>query len=1230
MLETEVVTCPAPKSTSRWIAASVEIFTTRCSSISDHPAQLSEPQVVRTFSSGRFVTLKAQQRYAEQISRRGYMRLARYVFGVMLIALLCLTTARAQENAELSGAVTDPSGAVVPNATVTLTDPSTGEARTGVTNGAGLYDFPALHIGSYNLKVVAPGFEIYAKTGIVMDVAATVREDILLMVGGNNQTVTVQAEALHLQQETNEVSTLITGQQMTDLATNGRNMVSLTTLGTGVSATLPSFNGVTAQGSTFTISFNGMRPGHNNWLIDGGEVYDRGSGGKVDVMPSPDVLAEFQTLDSNYQPDYGISSGGTVTMVLKSGSHDFHGGVWEFNRNDAFDANAYFTNLNHQATPELRLNIFGGEIGGPVWIPHVYNSDRKKTFFFWSEEWRKFIQGANPTSTNTLPAYDVPSAGSPLTYIVPPGFKESPNGGTCATTAPCVPSTSDPAKLALYTQDGLTIGQPFPGGVLPANLIDPNSVLFMKTGAIPVSNATASNGAPQYVASPKQPTYVREDVVRIDHDVTDKMHLMGHWIHDQMSQTIYPDMWGNDSYVTTGDVFANPSWGSVIKLTQALSPTLLNETALNVNGNTIDISPAGIYAQPSGWTQQGFFPAANNTLNRMPSIDLAAPLGTNWTINYWPWHNSFLNYQIRDDLSWNKGRHGLKFGFSYMRDDKNQQQQADTQGDYNFGTDFSGDSYVNFLLGFADSFQQLQTLATDHWLNNTYSFYGLDNWHISPRLTLNLGVRYDGLPHVYEKNNHTANFVASAFNTADAQSPDPSTGALNVNGPGFANPTNAPVPFYLNGIQLPGTNGFARGLVKNSYNTIQPRVGFAYDVTGNGKTVVRGGLGIFFERVQGNDVYGSDTNPPYAYQPKSNSVYFSNPKQSANTGATATSPVLPAGINALSYYYPNPGTVQYSLGVQHELAPSVVALLQYVGTGGWNQDDQRQINTLPLNDLNDRQAVATGVNAQGAKQSNNANLYRIFPGFAGIQADENATNFNYNSLQTALRMENKHGLTLQLSYTWSHEIDIQSDDLSGTLSDPFNPKYDRGSGTLDRRNIFSANYVYKVPFFLQSSNMLEHTFLGGWEVSGVTAAQRGVPQNVTYSTDTLGLGGGTTNRPDLTGKASGPKTRQQWFNTGAYSAPLAPWAGGTNNGFGTAGKDDVIGPGLFNWNVSLFKSFALTSHEGPRIEIRVESFNTFNHTEFQNLDLGYTDGNFGQVTSAYDPRTLQFGGKFLF
>ena len=954
--------------------------------------------------------------------------------------------ASAQENAELTGTVKDPSGAVVPNAKITLTDASTAEVRAGTTNGAGMYDFPALHNGTYNLKVTATGFEAYAKTGIVMDVAATVREDVILALGASTTTVTVQANALHLQTETNDVSNLITSQQITELATNGRSITSLTTLGTGVSSNLPAFNGVAAQGSSSSVSFNGMRPGHNDFLIDGGEVYDRGSGGRLGVMPSPDALAEFQTLDSNYQPDYGIASGGTVTVVLKSGSKSFHGGLWEFNRNDDFDAANYFSKLSNTATPELRLNIFGGDIGGPVFIPGIYPKDKSRTFFFWTEEWRKLIQGSNPSSANAVPAYDIPTAGAALNYKVPPSFKEAPNTGVCATgqTAPCVPNTSDPAKLALYTTDGLTIGNSFPGGTIPANLIDPNAVLFMKTGAIPASNTTAANGAPQYVASSRQPTYVREDVVRIDHDITDRLHLMGHWIHDAMSQTYYPDMWSNDTYPTTGNVFGNPSWGTVIKLTQTISPTLLNETSINVNGNTISITPAGIYAQPSGWTQTGYFPAGNNTDTRMPSVDLGTPYGTNWTINYWPWKNSFLDWQPRDDISWTKGRHALKFGFAYMRNDKNQQQQADTQGDYSFGTDFSGDAYVNFLLGDADSFQQLESIETFHWINNTYSFYGMDNWHATNRLTVNLGLRYDGLPHVYNKEDMTANFVPSAFSTSNEQVPNAVTGQMNPSGPGFSNPTNAPAPFYLDGVELAGKNGFPRGLVNNDYFTYEPRLGFAYDLFGNGKTVLRAGAGIFYERVQGNDIYGTDTNPPFAYQPLADQVYFSDPSVSAINGQKASLPVFPASMGTLADYYPNPGTLQYSVGVQHQLAPAVVLAVQYVGSGGWNQDVKRQIDTLPLSDITDREAVNKGANA---------NLYRIYPGFSSITEDDNSTNFSYNSLQAAVGIENKHGLTLHLGYTWAHEIDVQSDDLSGNLSDPFNARYDRGSGTYDRRNI---------------------------------------------------------------------------------------------------------------------------------------------------------------------------------
>src|SRR6202789_4572958 len=1165
---------------------------------------------------------------------RQMMRIAKYVFVVALFSLLSMGSAVAQENAEWEGTVSGPSGAAVARAQVTVTNTATNEVRTGTTNGEGLYDFPGMRIGTYTLSVTAAGFETYSKTDIVMNVAATVRENVALAIGASSQTVSVEADALHLQSDTNEVSNLITGEQMTQLATDGRNMVSLATLGTGVSNNLSAFNGVSAQTSGFGLSFNGMRPDHNDWLIDGGEAYDRGSGGKFDLMPSPDVMAEFQTLSSNYSPDYGISSGGTIVTVLKSGTNQFHGGAWEFNRNDDFDSIPYFSKNTPGAPiqiPELRLNIFGGEIGGPVFIPKLYPKDRSKTFFFWSEEWRRFISGVNPSQTATVPTADFPTAGQPLSYL-PWNEPSSLANGVCngGQTAPCVPKTNDPAKLALYAGDGLTPGNAFPNNVIPANLLDPNAVLFMGTGAIP-HQTNASATAPTVTASPKQPTYVREDVVRADHDITPRLHLMGHWIHDQMVQTIIPSEWSGSSYDTVGTVFANPSWASVIKLSQTLSPSILNETSLNVNGNTINWTPTGIYAQPAGWTAQPFSGFTGNaTLKELPQIGFSGNLGTQWSENYDPWRNAFLDYQVRDDLSWEKGKHGLKFGASYMRVDKNQNQQSLVQGQYSFGSDFSGDSYLNFLLGNADSFQQIQQLTTPHWINNTYSFYAMDNWRITPRLTLNLGMRYDLLPHVYEKNNRVANFVAADFNPAEAQTPSATTGSLNPNGPGFQTINGA--SFYLNGMEIAGQNGFPRGIVQNDYFTPEPRVGFAYDLFGTGKTILRGGSGIFYERVQGNDIYGAAVNPPYAYQPTANQVNFSNPNQSALTGASAAQPSNPAGPSTLSNYYPNPATVQFSLGIQQQLQPGVIAVFQYVGSSGWNQSDERGINTLPLADLTDREAVASGANQ---------NLYRTYQGYGGITQVESATNTNYNSLQAGLRFTNKHNLTGQLSYTWSHEIDIASGDLGSTngpgsgtqafVSDPFNLKYDRGSGVLDRRHIFSANYDYRLPFFRTSGFLAARELLGGWELSGVTVAQAGSPYEVTYNgPDTLGLGGDTVNRPNLVGNAKGPKTQKEWFNTSAFSAPVAPWNGGPNQGFGSAGKDAVLGPGLFNWNIALFKSIALTSHEGPRIEVRFESYNTFNHTEFQNIDTGLTDANFGQATSTYDPRVFQFGGKFLF
>ncbi len=1114
-----------------------------------------------------------------------------------------------QENASITGTVTDPSGAAVPNVTITVTNPATSQKRTTVSNSAGIYLFPSLGIGHFTIAASAPGFQQYTKTDVVLNTAQTLREDIALTVGSEGQTVTVQGNALQVQTETNELSNLISGQQVTQLATNGRNVTALAALGMGVSNNLPSFGGVNALTSANGLSFNGTRVSHNIYLLDGGELNDRGCGGCFSSLPSMDALAEFQTLASNYGPDYGIGSGGTILMVLKSGTHDFHGGLWEFNRNEAFDANNYFTNLAGQRRPKFRLNEPGGNIGGPLWIPHVYNKSRDRTFFFVNEEWRRLIQGSSPSIVNTIAANNFPVAGQPLTYNVPA------NG-----TVPIVPVTSDPARLALYAADGLTPGQPFPNNTIPANLIDPNAVLELNAGTFPRPNF----GTSQYISSIPQPTNVREDVVRIDHRINSKLQLMGHYLHDQVTQTYYPPLWGDSSYPTVGTAMLNPSWSSTIKLTQTLSPNLLNETAFLYSGNLIHLDPVGVATRPSGWTGTSFFPVANNVGSRMPEIQLGAPYGTTWSSSYFPWKNSYNGYEVRDDLSWTKGLHQLKFGFSYLHDPKNQQLQANTQGTAVFNNStFSRDSYVNFLLGDAADFTQLNYLAGKHWVNNNYGFYVNDNWHILPQLTLNLGIRFDGMPHAFERYNRFANFVVADFNPALAATALNPDGTLN---PAALTDFNG-APFYLNGIREAGVGGFPRGVVQNKYNTWQPRVGFAYDVTGNGTTVVRAGFGMFFERVQGNDVYNAALNPPFAYQPSATNVYFSNPSTSALTGAT-TSQTFPSTLTSLDYNYQPPGTAMFSAGVQHQVAQSIVAVLQYAGSTGWHQSDDRAINTLPLTDPNNpanpydlREGVANG--------TLNANLYRIFPGFSTITQEENRTNFSYNSLQAGLRMEARHGLTVQLAYTYSHEIDEVSYDLN-SVSNPFNPAYDRASGALDRRHIFNANYIYNFPFYANNGNAFQRTVLGGWTFSGITIAQTGTPQYITYNgADTLGLGGGTTNRPNLVAKVTYPKTRLAWFNKNAFASPVAPWDGGPNQGFGNAGRDAVVLPGQFNFNLSLFKNIPF-KEGGPMLQLRFETFNTFNHTQFNGVDAGSTDANFGQVTSAYDPRRLQLGAKFSF
>ena len=339
-----------------------------------------------------------------------------------LFLVLAYVGAYAQANSSIAGLITDPTGAVVSGATIQATDPATGITRSTVSDSSGLYSLGGLNAGDYALKVTAPGFETYTKKGVVVNISASFRVDVSMTIGSQPRPYgTVAADALTVQTDSNVVSTLINQQQITELPTNGRNVISLAALGLGVSGNLPDMENPFSVNANYAISFNGLNQAHNIWIIDGGEAYDRGSGGKMSVMPSQDALGEFQVLSSNYAPDYGIASGGAITMSIKSGTSKFHGEAWEFDRNDALDAHNYFDNNTGQNAPkaELRYNIFGANIGGPVFIPHVYNSDKKKTFFFYNEEWRKMVNGVSTNPINTMPAADEVTTAATFTYVIP-------------------------------------------------------------------------------------------------------------------------------------------------------------------------------------------------------------------------------------------------------------------------------------------------------------------------------------------------------------------------------------------------------------------------------------------------------------------------------------------------------------------------------------------------------------------------------------------------------------------------------------------------------------------------------------------------------------------------------------------------------------------------------------------------------------------------------------------
>ena len=1180
------------------------------------------------------------------IVRSNYIRSLLVTCGLIVFGSFL---AVAQE-ATVVGTVTDPSGAAVPNVSVTLTNQQTGQVTHVTTNETGQYVAPDLQIGKYNVEAKGANFKAASQKDVVLQVGDRHRIDFQLQVGSAAESVTVEADVAQVQADTGEVSDVINGSQIGQLATNGRSVAELEALVPGASSAQGDFMVPTSAGGDFTVSFNGQRVVHNLWLVDGGEAADRGGGGGADVLPSLESIAEFRTLTSNYSAEYGLSSAGTMSMVIKSGTKQFHAEGFYFGRNDAFDARNYFNRAPQKVT-ELRFNDFGFNVGGPVSL-HPSTSN-PKTFFFYNMEWRRYIKGGEfnqnvplasiyPDSSGNVTLPTTGANGHPISAVWPTNIGALFTAGGCSGTAP----TAGTAITA--------------SAVIPSCLVTPNAAALLKAGIFPQpTNGWAFQGGAN------QPTTGKEEIVRIDHTFSDKFSVFGHFIADQAIQTFGTTMWSGDNSPSIGNTFGNPSRSYVIHATDIIRPNLLNEISFNYDGNRIHILPQGVITAP-GFTFNKIFSAAN-PLTRAPEINLAQATGVDYTANWTPWNNTADDYQVRDDLSWTKGSHQFKFGGGWAIYKKGQDYFASTQGGFKFdgsatapssgcvsSTTNCGFDYLDFILGDASSYSEAGYKGHGYWNAISPDAYFQDDWRATHRLTLNLGLRWDGIPHTYEANGNQTDFFPNLYNPANAPLWVPGTGNGQICGGSplpagctSASPSLGTSPinslagsqFYLNGMGFSGKNGVPKGLANSQWLNFGPRIGFAYDLAGNGKTVVRGGFGIMYERIQGNDMYDGAQNPPFGYGLGTSQVLLSDPHNQWN-GNTITVPIVPAAVTGINNHYPAPRSSQFSAGVQRQLASNAVLSVSYVGNLERHQSYWQELQTPPQSLL---ACLTTSTCPAGTAGMNGL---VPFQGYSSIRQAFNGGNGHYNSLQVELHGRVARDLQLQVAYTLSRSIDPTTgnggngNDLNNITNPYVGWRYDVGPSLFDRTNVAFVNFIYDIPVARNSSSHLMKTVVGGWQLSGIVTMETGTPFNLGVGTHNVssiftGCGcGDVSNRPDLVGKITYPKATLpngniQWVDPSAFAAP----APGT---WGNLPFDAIRGPGRDNWNMSLFKSFLISESRGTRFEFRADAFNMWNHTQFggggQNggFSNNLGSGNQLQITSAFDPREFQFGGRLIF
>jgi hypothetical protein len=1170
---------------------------------------------------------------------------------VALFLLVCGGTALAQDAASITGTVTDSTGATIPNAQVTVNNAAQGIARTAVANGSGDYLFAGLPIGSYDITVTANGFKKYQARGVILRVSEKARVDVPLQVGATSVEVLVEgAQVAEVETQSSDLGGTVTGKEISQLELNGRDFKQLITLVPGVSNQTGADEGGVGVTANNSFSVNGGRVEYNNWEVDGAAILDNGQNNTLNVTPSIDAIGEFKVLTSNYGAQYGKNGSGTIEVETKSGTKRFHGDAYEFVRNNMFNSPSW----NEQGiAPPYHKNDFGFTFGGPLYIPGLYNQGKSKTFFFWSEEWRRDLV---PYTFNQL---------------VPTAAERSGNfSDICALgTADCPVNPST--------------GNPYPGNQVPVNGSDPNVNALLTL--IPAPNFGQVNvpGQAFFHQIDSQPTNWREELLKVDHNLTDKERLSFHYIHDSWDTLNQVPLWTDGaSFPTIQTQFKGPGVSMVARLSSTLSPTLLNEFVASYTTDHIVLNNVGNWRRPSDTTFGSIFPAADHGV--MPGINLVDVGGVYGNFaedaGYIPNgpYNSNPTYTFRDNLSKLVGKHNLQFGGYFEAVQKNELGGELSAGSYpglitfdpSKSTTTTGNPFSDLLLGYVASFGQQNNTVKYYNRYKMFEPYFNDDWHITSRLTLNLGVRISLFGTYRERYDQAFNFDPAHYLQGQTTVDPASDTVTNLTANGLT-PSVTDLP---NGIVQCGvTAGVAVSCMNGHLFNPAPRLGFAWDPRGDGKTAIRGGYGMFYEHGNGNEgnTNSLENSPPLAYTSTQNNIVGY-----PNLGAGTAAAQFPLSVIAVPTQAQWPYVQQWHLDWQQEFARNTVATISYVGSQGTHlarESNLNQLHPVPAaqNPYAPGEAISsantdcsnmaisgttvTGITVNGNPVSGkvaqnvaiaacgaNADPFRPFPGYSNITYLQPAASSTYNALQVAVR-RSMGGLELNLAYTYSHSIDDSSDRSDGSFTNTYDPAANRASSNFDERHVFNAGYVWDLPLF--KSPGLAHKVLGGWQYSGISTFSTGSPFSVIFPTDNAGVanGVGSASYADLVGDPSAgvvqnpasASSGRLFYNPAAYTAPQGLT-------FGDSGRNSLRNPDFINFDMALFKHFNIK--ESAAVEFRAEAFNVFNHTEWLPIAGGAgsgagsdgsgnnTQGNTSFLYSGgvHQARVLQLALKLLF